>query len=761
MRTFARRVVRSAQKRIPFGSRLNYPLSTTHYPLSTIHYPLSTLKVLHMALDPYSHCPGGTGKKIKFCCGDFLDELQKIDRMIEGEQFLACLQHIDRLMEQEPGKDRACLMALKGALLRAVGQKDAAQAHAAAFLSKHPDNQIALAEAAILTAQSDGRAALGALQRALRAADGTISPRTYEAMGYVAAALLDEGNYLPARALLQLQVHISEDHDEAVQMLIELNRSPDVPLLLRDDPPLLPCAEGEPWREQFRDAVETVGLGDWTTAARKLAELAPEAADSTVIWRNLATLRGWTADNDGCIEALRKYAALRAVEPHGLEDAVEAEATAMLLTPQPLGDSLDMLRVEWIVKEVERLQEALLSSPRMRSLPFDPAQFSSGETPPPKAAFVVLDRPMPEAAEGLNKDNVPRMIGQMLLFGRQTDRDARLEVLGVAGDELQTVKEFVGGLAGDTVAAETKDDVMGNWSATQRLLRPTWQPPRGAVAEQLGDLVREHVVDALLNQWPNLKLGIFDGRSPREASGDPSCRIRLLAAILVLEHEMERLPVKFDFNRLRGGLGLPVLGPIDPQQQPVATLPLVRLERLSIDGISDADLSLAYRRAAAFAIREPSRRFAQAIVERPAFKGKAEQLQALNTLARTAEDAEEALECIRQGRIAAKEAKQSSASWDLLELSLRFGRREGQEAVRLVEHIQSRHLNEPGVGEALTRMLIEVGILRPDGTPAMGPGGSPSEYAAVAEGAGDEPGKLWTPDSDAAQGGGKLWTPDG
>ena len=46
-------------------------------------------------------------------------------------------------------------------------------------------------------------------------------------------------------------------------------------------------------------------------------------------------------------------------------------------------------------------QEGLLSSPRWRSISFNPAQFSDGETPPPKAAFMLLDRPMPVSAEGL------------------------------------------------------------------------------------------------------------------------------------------------------------------------------------------------------------------------------------------------------------------------------------------------------------------------------------------------------------------------
>jgi hypothetical protein len=113
-----------------------------------------------MSLDAYSLCPGGTGKKIKFCCGDFLPELQKIDRMMEGEQYLACLKHVDRLLEQEPGRDRACLLAFRCELLRLTDQHAAARAATRTFLAKHPDNQIALAESAIAAAETDARAAL-------------------------------------------------------------------------------------------------------------------------------------------------------------------------------------------------------------------------------------------------------------------------------------------------------------------------------------------------------------------------------------------------------------------------------------------------------------------------------------------------------------------------------------------------------------------------------------------------------------------------
>jgi hypothetical protein len=711
-----------------------------------------------MAIDAYSICPGGTGKKIKFCCGDFLPELQKIDRMMQGEQYNACLQTIDQTMAQEPGRNRECLMAIKGLLLRVTGQLEAAKAHAIDFLEKHPTNEVALAESAILTSQVAARPALGMLLGAIRAANGSISGRTYEAMGHVAAALLDEGLWLPGRALLQLQVAISDQHDEPVEMLLSLNRSPDVPLLLRDDPPLLPCPDDVPWHDRYVESVKTVGLGDWGTASDKLTALTNDVPDSPVIWRTLATLLTWQADNEHGIEALHKYAAICGRDNKTLEDAVEAEASAMLLSDDSLGDQLDMFRILWTVKDVERLHEAMLSSSRLRSLPFDPSQFTDGETPPPKMACMILDLPMPESCESLTTQNTPRLLGQALLYGRQTDREARLEVLGVAGDELQSTKEFIAGLAGDTVEPQTIDEVAGHWSASQKLLRAAWQPPQGATQQQIADLMSQHIKQALLQQWPGLKLGALDGRSPREVAGDAAYRIKILAAIMVLEHWSDRMLGDFDFNELRSQLGLPVLGPIDPSQHPVASLPLVRLARLTTESLSDDDLVLAYQRAMAFGIRPATRKFALVMIERSSLKGRTEQLQAYSALARTTEDPNQSIEYVNQGRLVAESMGQSSASWDLLELSLRFGRREGHEAVRLVEHIQHQHMNEPGVGEALTQMLIEVGLLRPDGTPAFGPGGPQPGLAAQPQA---DSNKLWTPDGESSGGGGgKLWTPE-
>jgi hypothetical protein len=88
-----------------------------------------------------------------------------------------------------------------------------------------------------------------------------------------------------------------------------------------------------------------------------------------------------------------------------------------------------------------------------------------------------------------------------------------------------------------------------------------------------------------------------------------------------------------------------------------------------------------------------------------------------------------------------------------MELSLHMERGEGQDVVRLIEHIQTAHLREPGVASSLVQFLVQMGMVRPDGTMVPPPG---EEEAAIAAPAG----KLWTPDGDnAGAQGKKLWTP--
>ena len=121
-----------------------------------------------MAIDPYTLCPGGTGKKVKFCCPDLLSELEKIQKMLEGNQRQACLEYIEQLEARHP--DRACLLTTKALLQGQLGNPEGAQKTVGKVLESQPENPVALAEQALLAIDAtSAEAAIEPLQRAIAA----------------------------------------------------------------------------------------------------------------------------------------------------------------------------------------------------------------------------------------------------------------------------------------------------------------------------------------------------------------------------------------------------------------------------------------------------------------------------------------------------------------------------------------------------------------------------------------------------------------
>lgn len=711
-----------------------------------------------MALDVYSLCPGGTGKKIKFCCSDFVAELEKIDRMIEGQQYHACRDLVRRLMEKSP--TRACLMATECMMARVTEQLEEAQAAAARFVEAHPENPLAWSETAIITAVTEGGlAAMPALQKALECSGRELSLRVYDMLWTVAQILALDEDYPAAQAVLSLQAHALRDDVRPLELLGRIHSSRAIPIWVREPARMKEPPPEEPWTSEFEAALLQSRFGLWSKSADGLAALAAKVGDVPAIWYNLGMLRAWGGEPARAVEALGKYASLGVP----LEDAVEAEALALWLSDDPLGDEGDRVRLEYLVDDAEQLQTALSSARCLDSIPVDALGAQEEDGPPARAAYLVGSREKVLSAESLSRESLPRVLGVARLYGRETDRPARLEVSGVSSGELAQLKTVLATAAGPLLGAPCKEEAMGRVSATRALLDSRWILPKDISEKQLRQLFAEDERDALTNRWPRLALGALGGKTPEEAAADPALRIRLLAAILLVESWTEPLGSRFDFNQLRSRFGLPTLDPIDPDGLKVEELPATRLVRLVAEKLSDEALATCFRRAAALNATAAVTKFAQALVDRPSFQQKPDRLRAYAALARVAESLDRALACVDEGRKAAEAMGQSSAGWDLRELSLRFQRGEAGEVNRLLRHIQAQHGREPGVASALRNMLVQFGLLRPDGTPAYAPRRpEPEVPPAAVPGAGqpDESGKLWLPDSQRPAGEKpRIWTP--
>ncbi len=730
-----------------------------------------------MVLDPYASCPGGAAKKIKFCCPDLVTELDKLERMLQGDQRAAALEFVEASLRKHP--DRACLLSFKAMLESELKSVGAAEATAAHMLELYPDNPVALAELAIISsAKSD---ALGAVDYLQKAFDGLgqddVPHQVYSATGLVADRLLRGGYYLAARGHLLMQLAFSQGQDEQVlNLLSRINMIAEIPLLLKQEFNLdLPETEPDRWpvdpasKAACKAAIEAGFRGSWRKAADQLAAIGQTAGAWPGIERNQAILRGWVADHPAACAAWRALAASPRVSE---DEAAEALALASLLDPETV-DQTGIFRRHYPVKDFEALSARLFAHAQTPRMPYDLSQFSGPDEPAPKGAFFLLDRPMPSAeapSDGGPPDSIalgeiPRIVGQVFLYSRETDRDARLEMIAY-GDEREAAHRTLSLAAGDAIGVDFQEEQTGDVPTWRHLLSWNLRLPEKTSTERRIELLDAERREAVLERWPQRPLRELAGKTPLEAAQDPAARARLLAAILVIESSPENSMSDLDFDLLREKLGLGPAALVDASQFVDGAVPLPRLSRVALDKLDDESLFENLNRAVMMHHHRALRRFASELVRRPSVPLERKSL-AHGMLAQIEIDPHKALWHVDAARKAAEAAGQSSAAWDVTELSLRLAANDIEASQRLMLHIQAEHINERGVKEALFRVLVEAGVIGPDGqmpvAAAKTPAGSglivPGAASASSETSGG--GKLWTPGAEPAQGAKKsaIWTP--
>jgi hypothetical protein len=729
-----------------------------------------------MSLDAYQPCPCGIDKKIKFCCGtEILDDLAKIEEALAGEQRLGALDLCNRLLAQKP--DRPCLLMHKATVQMALQELDACRETVTHLLKVAPDNPGGLAIGAMLDCQEgNAQDAVDKLQSALEAQQGKLIPVVYEALGIVARTLDAVGEPLAAQTYAVFQAAASQGKDRnAVLNLLELEASGQIPLAIHGMTGLVPAPSGgplsKPGRAEFEAALHQADIGCWRAAAVKFEALAKRESNEPAIWRNMSVCKLRVLDNRGAIAALRRFAGMASVPR---DDAVEAEALAQYLSEPSDVDTLPDMMVTYGVTDGQALREHLLSSKRVQSVPFNPAHFRERDEPPPLAMFLLLDREIPADSKNLSRDNIPKVLGEVLLYGKETDRPARVEFTTTKTADYEAKIKHLRDALGQWAGEKTAEEEAGRVAAVSAALAINWRFPDDTPMDERKRLMQEHRMQTLLSIWPNLPMGVLDGKSPRQAVADPAGQIRVQA--IVLQMDLAEPVENPDYNRLRRSLGLPALETIDPTGVRVELLSPARQTRLDIAKLTDEQLIAVYRRAVVTAAPRLLRKIGLEIVLRPSLDidKQIDKSEVYDILSRMALSADEAVGFLVKAQEIAKTKGRSPARYLLAELPYRLQRGEEQESRRILNLLTTKHGNEPGVQQALVNLLAQLGLVRVDpatGRPVMAipsgavAGAAPTPLgaaAAEAEASAPAPSALWTPDQAAgsgAQGKSKLWLP--
>jgi len=710
-----------------------------------------------MPLDPYAPCPCGSGKKLKFCCTHLTSEMEKISRMLDGDQRAACLQHIKVIQPKYPGEPS--LMGLRAMLEIELEQFDAARETIRAFLMAHPKHPVGLAEQATLLAVADRdvRAAVDMLQEATGVADGEVSEQLYEAIGAVGAALLEQGETMSGLAHIVLQARIGGGDDQRpMQLLMAIQADDTTPLLLKDELLLSRCDPQAKWQKPFDEANRQTLQGQWKLAAASLEAIVDQYGDPPEAWRNLALVRAWQAKNELAVDALRHYAALDVP----LDDAVEAEAISALLDAENSGDRIDVLRCTFPIRQLEALEVTLSGDLRVQAIDTRGVWSSRENEPPPRSAFRLLSRPALPEKVAVDIDKIPETWAQLMLFGKQTDRPARLEMFLGRDDHMEEAVKLLREIGGDALGEIEEEEVVTEAPLAAHLLTRGWVLPATISASDHERLTGKLLRRVIAERWSHHPMKVLGGKSLTEAASDPKLRLRVLAQILLLEQSItaHRSP---GLNDLREGLGLPTTGPIDPAGTETNRLPLGRLDRVVVDRLTDDQLLALWRRAVIAGFSRAACRLAEQIVARENLRDSRHGVEALSILARSEKESGRRLALIEQGRTIAEAQHESTAPWDLRELMVRIDRGEGREIKRVFEHLLAEHRYEPGVMESLQQVMVATGMIRPAARTAGGPVPEVVETMVSPTSTAEETSKIWTPDQ---QPGSRdepktIWTP--
>ena len=717
-----------------------------------------------MDIDIYQACPCHTEKKIKFCCGkDIVADLNRVLELNQSKQTVAALEHLDRTIAKLGPRD--CLVTIKTHLLINLHEYEQAKEINTEFLRTHPHHPIGHQHRALLlAAESKADEAIDALQDALDSSPPDEVPMSMaNAFRIIGMLLLAQGKVLAGRAHLVFASELRDGKDDSISNLIlQTYRSPHLPLLLKHEFVVTEADLADPERKIFDNARKLAQRGRWRAALRRIDKLLGDGHSSPALLRAKAVWNGCLGDLKQSSDAWLEHSRASGID---FDEAAESRTMSLLTDGEPLSDEIDITRITYPITELESLTEAAVANPRLVTGAAMSQQFVDPDAPPPMAAYLLLDRDEVKSARDVDASSFPKIAGEMLVFGKQTDRDARLEFIFVRDEHHDAARDSLHSVLGNWLAAPSGEEAIGKVPANEHAMSFRWHLPSDTTIEQQKEFIRNQRQKEFLEIWPSIPFRCLDGSSPLEAAKRQDYRTTVAALVLMLEQTADsHLHNEFDFQRLRDKLGLPETSTVDPGDRPAASLSPIQQQRLDFQKLDDRELVQVYVTATTIGNMAVVRKCSPVILERPELEEYLHFEMVYGTLAKITADNDEAINYMQKARQHAKNAGRPQGHLLVDELEIRLERGMAESCPELLRIIQTSCADDPQVQYHLATVLARFGIIDHEGRPARQlTEPDPAAQAPPPESA------IWTPDAAAttpaapaaqSESKSKLWIPD-
>jgi len=718
-----------------------------------------------MAADTYDYCPCGSGNKIKFCCGkDISKDIENLTNAMQGEQYIAAIKSIEQLLDEHG--PLPCLYALRGIAFITTGQFEAARENIEQFLKIAPENATAWAGRA-LTSEDEPHKVMEYAQKCLEyATDEMIPQLVVPALQGLVDKLFSVGNAFAGFSHLTLVAAIARNSQQATMKMLQFMQNPDYPLLLKQRLPIPTAPEDAPWNEAYDNAQVLARRGAWMAALDIMEDLLEDAPGETVLLNSIAILNTYLGLEEG-IQAWRDYAA--AIDA-GSDAAIEAEAYAQMLNNQSNPDVQAIQKLTYTIDNLDLIQELLVANSQARMVPDPGFGNDDPNNPPPRSLFVLTDKAQLETGVDVTMEQIPIAVATLYLFGKQTDRDARLELVLANLDGQDAATSVLQTICGDELGKlEDTSDITEVPVLADAL---SWNPvfPEDTPQELMQQLSLTQRENSFRDIFPTLKLQAFNGRTAEELALDFNHRTKVQATLLIIETNLQCRDYQTDLNFVREKLGLVPLESIDPTDVELSQITDVQLGRYDVTKMSTDQLAHSYQRCLVISFRKAIVAIAEEIIARDDKPQHLNLADVYGSLLETRSTNEERIELIEKAKQAALDANQSPAIWILREIPLRIMSGDTQKASDLMQTVEANHIEEPGIREHFYQLLMQLGIINPDGSPAGGPAAPAQPGIIDPSASAPQAGGVWTPGSQEPQASDKpgasgddkpgLWIPD-
>jgi tetratricopeptide (TPR) repeat protein len=560
-----------------------------------------------MALDPYSSCPCGSGKKFKWCCQPIYVGVNRAFEQETQGQHEAALRIMDEVIAEHGGNPEA--WGKKAQLLYGRGQVEEAEAALEKAFALNPNYPFGLLLKALFR-RAEGELP-GALILARRAAEA-YDPEARDHLSEVYLLIFDTelklNRPVAARAALRVAMHCQPASEELRQnfeaMFGDKSR---LPACARREYTLVPPAGSSGDRRAAWDKALQNAAG-----SPRLSEL-PRSFDDIVLkdpsdaagWFNLGLTRAWLGSNAMALEALDRYLEL---EPDEARATTAAALAEVLRCGQGMADLCDYHEYSFLVQYGDPQPViGLVEEWRRAGRLVIPQSQQEGAL----FAIVLEFTTTTLLTAGAPPADAGRMAAYIMVAGDV------LRVWGPNKERFERVRDEVKkrlglgiGEAQDYVSAPAFQDV-----ASEALIFPV----RGSDGEAAAK-VRAQAERYYEEKWIHQPRKSLSGLAPVDVVSHPVRRKKLRGVIQFIQDCAAGGPIgDYEFDRLRRKLGLleGTAGEAEGGKPAVAGLGATELAGLKPEELNDDQLEEAFHAAQKADAEDLAAAFARALAARP------------------------------------------------------------------------------------------------------------------------------------------------